>query len=227
MELLSRSNYISSWASEGAAETLFEMKLSSEYNAQRYGPGYYTDATGYPECAFNTKGYLYKYLSTHPKDIRSRLIKDQTDAKEYEAAAGNYPAKYPGQNANIYVNNPKIIRLSEVYLIAAEAQWHIDNPGSYTLTGTSAAAAKYINAIQKNRIEGYEDVTSVTLQDILHQYEIELFCENQITYAYWRNHQSVTSSNEVEIKYNDYRTILPIPQAERDYNKELQQNPKY
>lgn len=43
------------------------MKLSSEYNAQRYGPGYYTDATGYPECAFNTKGYLYKYLSTHPK----------------------------------------------------------------------------------------------------------------------------------------------------------------
>ena len=112
-------------------------------------------------------------------------------------------------------------------MIAAEAQWHIDNPGSYTLTGTSAAAAKYINAIQKNRIEGYEDVTSVTLQDILHQYEIELFCENQITYAYWRNHQSVTSSNEVEIKYNDYRTILPIPQAERDYNKELQQNPKY
>lgn len=227
LELLSRSNYISSWASEGAAESLFEMKLSSEYNAQRYGPGYYTDATGYPECAFNTKGYLYKYLSTHPKDIRSRLIKDQTDAKEYEAAAGYYPAKYPGQNANIYVNNPKIIRLSEVYLIAAEAQWHIDNPGSYTLTGTSAAAAKYINAIQKNRIEGYEDVTSVTLQDILHQYEIELFCENQITYAYWRNHQSVTSSNEVEIKYNDYRTILPIPQAERDYNKELQQNPEY
>lgn len=51
------------------------MKLSSEYNAQRYGPGYYTDATGYPECAFNTKGYLYKYLSTHPKDIRSGLIK--------------------------------------------------------------------------------------------------------------------------------------------------------
>ena len=112
-------------------------------------------------------------------------------------------------------------------MIAAEAQWHIDNPGSYTLTGTSAAAAEYINAIQKKRIEEYEDVASVTLEDILHQYEIELFCENQITYAYWRNHQSVTSFDEEEIKYNDYRTILPIPQAERDYNKELQQNPEY
>lgn len=227
VKLLTRSNYISSWASAGSSESLFELTLTSVYNAQRYGPGYYTDATGYPECAFNTGSYLYGYLSSHPKDIRSGLIKDQTNAEEYESAAGMYPGKYPGQNANIYVNNPKIIRLSEVYLIAAEAQWHLDNPDSYDLAGTSAAAAKYINAIQKNRIEGYENVASVTLEDILHQYEIELFCENQITYAYWRNHQSVTSATNKEIKYDDYRTILPIPQAERDYNKDLQQNPEY
>ena len=227
VELLTRSNYVSSWASEGAPETLFELKLTSEYNAQRYGPGYYTDATGYPECGFNPDGYLYKYLTSHPEDVRSGLIKDQTDAEEYESAAGYYPAKYPGQNANIYVNNPKIIRLSEVYLIAAEAQWHIDNSGSYALSATSTAAAEYINAIQEKRIANYTDVASVSLEDILHQYEIELFCENQITFAYWRNHQSVTDENMEEVKYNDYRTILPIPQAERDYNSELQQNPEY
>lgn len=227
IELLTRTNYVSSWATAGANETLFEMKLTSEYNAQRYGPGYYTDATGYPECAFNTGSYLYKYLSSHPEDVRSGLIKDQTDADEYEGAAGMYPGKYPGQNNNIYVNNPKIIRLSEVYLIAAEAQWHLDNAGSYDVTKTSTAAAQYINAIQRNRIQDYEDVSSVTLADILHQYEIEMFCENQITYAYWRNHQSVTNADEEEIKYNDYRTILPIPQTERDYNPALQQNPEY
>ena len=225
--LLTRSNYISSWASEGASESLFEMKLTSVYNAQRQGPGYYTDATGYPECGFDTEGYLYKYLASHPEDVRSGLIKDQTNKDRYEAAAGYYPAKYPGLNDNIYVNNPKIIRLSEVYLIAAEAQWHIDNPNSYELTATSAKAAEYINAIQRNRIANYTDVASVTLEDILHQYEIELFCENQITYAYWRNHQSVTNQKEDEIKYNDYRTILPIPQSERDFNNDLQQNPEY
>lgn len=174
----------------------------------------------YAALALRARAYLYAGEYT-------KALADAKEVIDHAGEAGYYPAKYPGQNANIYVNNPKIIRLSEVYLIAAEAQWHIDNPGSYTLTGTSAAAAEYINAIQKNRIEGYEDVTSVTLQDILHQYEIELFCENQITYAYWRNHQSVTSGDEEEIKYNDYRTILPIPQAERDYNKELQQNPEY
>ena len=113
------------------------------------------------------------------------------------------------------------------YLIAAEAQWHLDNSGSYDLAKTSAKAAQYINAIDKNRIAGYTDKTSVTLADILHEYEIEMFCENQITFAYWRNRQSVTNQANQEVKYNDYRTIMAIPQSEIDYNKALQQNPEY
>ena len=92
---------------------------------------------------------------------------------------------------------------------------------------TSAKAAQYINAIDKNRIAGYTDKTSVTLADILHEYEIEMFCENQITFAYWRNRQSVTNQANQEVKYNDYRTIMAIPQSEIDYNKALQQNPEY
>ena len=53
---------------------------------------------------------------------------------------------------------------------------------------------------------------------------------NDDTWYVVRNTRGVTgfgSGDEEEIKYNDYRTILPIPQAERDYNKELQQNPEY
>ena len=60
-----------------------------------------------------------------------------------------------------------------------------------------------------------------------HEYEIEMFCENQITFAYWRNRQSVTNQANQEVKYNDYRTIMAIPQSEIDYNKALQQNPEY
>lgn len=120
-----------------------------------------------------------------------------------------------------------MLRLSEMYLIAAEAQWHLDNPGSYDLAKTSAKAAQYINAIDKNRIADYTDKASVTLADILHEYEIEMFCENQITFAYWRNRQSVTNQANQEVKYNDYNTIMAIPQFEIDYNKALQQNPEY
>lgn len=222
-KMLTRDNYVDAWSKEAANETILEFVQTEKYNQQRYAPGYYCDASGYAENGFDTDGFLYKYLASHPKDVRSGLIKDQTSAK----ASGYYPNKYPGRNGNLYVNNPKLLRLSEIYLIAAEAQWHLDNAGSYDLTKTSADAAQYINAIDENRIEGYQDKASVTLEDILNEYVIEMFCENQIAFAYWRNHQSVTNQSKQEIKYNAYNTIMAIPQREIDYNKALQQNPEY
>lgn len=227
-KMLTRDNYVEAWSKEGADETILELLQTEKYNEQRYAPGYYCDATGYSENAFNEEGYLYKYLvANKDKDVRAGLIKNQTSKEDYGSSAGYFPGKYPGRNGNLYVNNIRILRLSEMYLIAAEAQWHIDNPGSYDLQKTSANAAQYINAIDKNRIEGYTDKASVTLEDILHEYEIEMFCENQITFAYWRNHQSVTNQMNQEVKYNAYNTIMAIPQAECDYNKDLQQNPEY
>ena len=236
-KMLTRDNYVEAWSKEKADETILEFVQTEKYNQQRSAPGYYCDATGYSECGFNTGAYLYKYLVAHTdtikdesgkatqvnyNDIRAGLIKVQT-----VKAAGRYPNKYPGRNGNLYVNNTKLVRLSEMYLIAAEAQWHLDNPGSYDVTKSSANAAQYINAIDENRIVNYEDKATVTLADILHEYEIEMFCENQITFAYWRNHQSVTNQANQEVKYNDYNTIMAIPQSERDYNPALQQNPEY
>jgi len=116
------------------------------------------------------------------------------------------------------VNNPKIIRLSEVYLIAAEASFH--------LNGGSEAAA-YINEIEKNRVEGYTDVASVTIDDIIFEYTKELFAENQIAFAYWRNGKSVTNSLGQQIGADNQRAIMPIPQREIDMNAALVQNPGY
>ena len=229
--LWTRDQYFKAWdaSTPNESEFLFRLNVAgSTDNNDLNGIGNLQQRDGYKEMVATKK--FVDMLTSDPEDVRNDMFLPATAAKEVATYGTNkvFLNKLRGQGGNLRnVTIVPIIRLSEVYLIAAEAQWHIDNPGSYTLTGTSAAAAEYINAIQKNRIEGYEDVTSVTLQDILHQYEIELFCENQITYAYWRNHQSVTSGDEEEIKYNDYRTILPIPQAERDYNKELQQNPEY
>lgn len=216
--LYSRAEYPNVWVQEGTAESIFELLITDNYNAQRNSLGYYTDATGYPECGFNTDSELFKYLKNNSQDIRSTLIKDQT-AASYKTSAGYYPAKYPGRNGSIYVNNPKIIRLSEIYLIAAEAAYHLSG---------GDAAATYLNTIRKNRIEGYEDVSSVTLEDILFEYEKELFAENQTTFAYWRNKKSVTPAMITDvINYNDYRTIMPIPQREIDLNSALIQNPQY
>ncbi len=212
-------NYSGIWSQEYSSESIFELKITDVYNAQRNGAGYYCDGTGYPECGFNTKGYLYSYLSTHPEDTRSYLIKDQSKISTKDGVPGYYPNKYPGRNGNLYVNNPKIIRLSEVYLIAAEAAVKINDE----------SAADFINILRSNRIKDYNNVATVTLQDVLNERRIELFGENHYAFDQWRNKLSVETPQAMvsSINYNDYRTILPIPQREIDQNDNLAQNPEY
>ncbi|MGL4852680.1 MAG: RagB/SusD family nutrient uptake outer membrane protein [Phocaeicola sp.] len=217
--LYTMDNYATVWSQEYTDESIFELQITNIYNAQRTSAGFYTDATGYAECGFNTTGELYTYLTSNPNDVRSLLIKDQTDAAVYGRSAGYYPDKYPGRDGNIYVNNPKIVRLSEMYLIAAEAASH---------QGDNATAANYINQIRKNRIADYQDVATVTLEDILFEYRVEFFAENQSSFAYWRNKQSVKNMVGQEVTYNDPLIILPIPQREIDLiGPGLVQNPGY
>ena len=191
-ELYNQSTYEKAWVQEGSSESIFELLITANYNPQRNSLGYYCDASGYPECALADDGEILTYLLDHPEDIRSKVIKEQ----EVDGVAGThfFPAKYPGRDG-IYVNNPKIIRLSEVYLIAAEAELKANNNGT--------AAAEYINAIEENRVNGYEDVATVTLDDVLFEYKKELFAENQIAFAYWRNNKSVTNQVNKEIGSKD------------------------
>lgn len=223
-KLYDLASFANVWKQEGTSESIFEVLTTSTYSAQRNACGYFCDAAGYPEVGFNTEGKLYKYLASNENDVRSTLIKDQTgptlDDGTENSAPGYYPNKYPGRDNSLYINNPKVVRLSEMYLIAAEACLNIASEGG-------AAAAKYINEIEKNRIEGYQPVASITLDDLLWEYTLEMFCENQIAFAYWRNKQSITNQNGEQIAYNHERTILPTPQAEIDLKADLAQNAGY
>ena len=212
-KLYTIEDYTKVWIQEFTSESILELRVTTTYNAQRNSVGYYCDSEGYGECAFAEDAPLYTYLIANPDDVRSKLIKDQTDGSE----RGYYPAKYPGREGNIYVNNPKIIRLSDVYLIAAEAA-----------VKTNGDAVSYINALRKNRIEGYTDVASVTLEEILFERRVELFAENSMAFDYWRNKMSVNNPYVGEVKYDDYRVILPIPQDEINLAPDiLKQNPEY
>lgn len=215
-ELYTTANYVKAWEQEGTSESIFELLITANYNAQRNSLGYYTDASGYPEAALDEDGNILTYLKATPADIRSKLIKEQ--AVKGVAGTHFFPAKYPGREG-LYVNNPKIIRLSEVYLIAAEAELKGNNDG--------AKAAFYINEIEKNRVTGYTDVATVTIDDVIAEYEKEFFAENQIAFAYWRNKKSITNQVNNVIDYNDNQTILPIPQREIDFYPGLVQNAGY
>ena len=212
-------NYTKVWSVTGTDEMLMEYLQTDTYNAQRYAPGYYTSPRGYSEYGVSPE--FYAWLTQNPADVRSQMAAALTEAPggDPDYNTGYYPLKYPGNagaSVPAYVNNIKVIRLSEVYLVAAEAALK-----------TGGDAAQYVNALRRNRIAGYEDVASVTLTDILDERRKEFFAEGQIAFDFWRNGMTVYG-NAMTIAADDYRTVLPLPEEEVDLAKgKLVQNPGY
>lgn len=212
-------NYTKVWSQEGADEMIFEFLQTDTYNAQRYAPGFYTSPKGYSE--YGVAPDFYAWMQSNPADIRSQMVADFSVAPggDPDYNTGYYPLKYPGNagaSVPAYTNNIKVIRLSEVALIAAEAALK-----------SSGDAAGYMNELRANRITGYTDVASVTLEDILNERRKELFAEGQIAFDYWRNGLTVVNGSFSTGPQN-YRTVLPLPKEEIDLAKgALQQNPGY
>lgn len=217
--LYSRDEYDKVWSQQGSSEMLMEYLQTDTYNAQRLAPGYYTSPKGYSE--YGVSQDFYDWICSDPDDVRSRLVADLNARPEgvSDYNPGYYPIKYPGNagaSVPLYVNNIKILRLSEVYLIAAEASLH---------TGENPAV--YMDALRENRIENYTGGATIDLEDILNERRKELFAEGQIAFDFWRNGLSVKTGLGI-IGPEDYRTVLPIPKEEIDTGKgKVIQNPGY
>ena len=181
--LYERDDYAGAWSSEYTSESILEIQVTSLYNPQRNSLGYYTHAEGYAEAALSTS--FQTFLNGHSGDIRSTVVATEQDGN----ISGTFSQKYPGRNGEIYVNNPKVIRLSEMYLIAAEA----------ALKANSGNAASYINQLREKRIESYSDVSNVTLDEILDERRLELNGEGHMAWDMWRNKKSVNNPYAGEI----------------------------
>ena len=212
-------NYTKVWSQEGADEVIMEYLQTDTYNAQRYAPGYYASPRGYSEYGVSPE--FYSWITSDPSDVRSQMVADYSVAPggDPDYNEGYYPLKFPGNagaSVPAYVNNIKVLRLSEMLLVAAEAALK-----------TGGDADSYVNALRRNRIVGYEDVATVTLEDILNERRKEFFAEGQIAFDFWRNGLEVANGSLVTGP-QDYRTVLPFPKEEIDLAKGLlMQNPGY
>ncbi|MBR1575517.1 MAG: RagB/SusD family nutrient uptake outer membrane protein [Bacteroidales bacterium] len=217
-QLLTPKTYVDSWKQDAASETLLEYIQDDDWNAQRYNPGYYTHPDGYTEYLV-TKDF-FDFMQENPNDIRSEMVAWR-DTENGKGTSGYFPMKYTGKagaSVPLYANNIKVIRLAEVYLIAAEAA--LKSSGA-------AAAVPYLNTLRQNRITGYVDVDTTDIDDIINERRKELFAEGQIAFDYWRNGKTVVSG-AFTCPPGDNRNVLPIPKEEIDFcGSVLQQNPGY
>ncbi len=236
--LIAGSDYVRSWGEAFSSEAIFELYTSDVENADRESIGYVLSPDGY--AASGSTQELFDLLNEDPKDYRLKLA---TKKEGEDKKIRYFINKYPGREGNLYVNNPHIIRLSEVYLIAAEA-------GAYV---NEANAKKYLDDLRKERristtespfVPTPESVSGGVLVDLVKvERRKELFGEGHRFFDITRDLGTKTMkrtgtptfplNNDIYVKEigwnNDYSylLILPIPSEEKDNNAVIQQNEGY
>lgn len=216
--LYTSSEYLTAWAKKGTSESLFGVLTTDKLNAQRNSLGYYTSPDGYAECAAIDE--FVAFAKARSGDVRSELVVEKVSQDgDFKAFYTNKYAGQEGASAPQYVNNFKVIRTSELYLIAAES----------ILRGAtgSKSALEYYNELRSNRFTNYTPATSVSLKDILDERRIELFCEGHRMFDLMRFGQNITLPATGETySYKSNRLQIAIPQREIDIAQgSLVQNP--
>ena len=228
--LWTNEEYPTAWGNDASAsnpgEVLFEIVNLTTDSPGKESMGYLNSEDGYDDMCITCS--FYQFLKEDPKDIRLKLL--SFDKKYYA-----YVFKYqPQQNENIEDANIPLIRLSEAYLIAAEAA---------VKQGDNDAAVKYLDPIvRRANPEKTVQGETITLERVLNERRKELVAEGHRMYDAVRNgltieRVDVKDSNLTktkhdtkymkDINWNFYMIVLPIPKREMDANPNMIQNPEY
>ncbi|MBH2005461.1 MAG: RagB/SusD family nutrient uptake outer membrane protein [Sphingobacteriia bacterium] len=217
---LTTANHASYWANSvvrtDKLETLYEVSSDAVANLSFDAIGYlYSQAGNYGDILCSDD--LYALYAT--ADVRKALYPTGIRAGLPSAFINKYPVTTGD------LSDTKVLRLSEMYLIAAEA----------SLPTNEADALTYVNFIASRR--GATPILSSgtqLLEDILTERRKELAFEGDRFHDLQRLKRDVTRSANYPatsrtVPYTVFRRILPIPQSEIDANANLksQQNTGY
>ncbi|MEP6465013.1 MAG: RagB/SusD family nutrient uptake outer membrane protein [Parafilimonas sp.] len=221
--LVSYDKYDEFWANPGiqtdAVEEMFEVDQDIINNN---GPD--------DLAAIYVDGYMDIYASSDLYNLYSSTDIRQSVLVPYYTKAG-VPAvvvyKYQNEPNTKDKDNIKVLRLSEIYLIASEA----------SLPANEDDARAYLNALAQTRdpaFTGYNSNGADLLNDIITERRKELAFEGDRFYDLNRLQRDITRVNNqgsipgpLSIPYSDFHRVAPIPQTELQANPNIQQNPGY
>ena len=236
-------NWAASWAKQYGSESILELGVDTEADLTTASLGFYyiryhqfSNAQGW----FLASDYFLSRLGEDPSDVRWGVM-DSDESVEKSGVerkgacykyVGGLAAAGDGKETRTAVNI-KLIRLSEMYLISAEAALHASSPDR-------TLAASRLNAIRR-RSPNLPPVDAGSVSDalILSERSKELFGEGHRFFDRIRageriefndDFQDVPVSGRSKVIAPDFqRIILPIPQDEINANRTIasQQNPGY
>lgn len=237
--LWTRDQYFKAWdaSTPNESEFLFRLNVAgSTDNNDLNGIGNLQQREGYKEMVATKK--FVDMLTSDPKDVRNDMFLPATAAKEVATYGTNkvFLNKLRGQGGNLRnVTIVPIIRLSEVYLTAAECAFRNND---------KTKAVEYLNDLVKNRTTteaSLATVDNITLERILIERRKELIGEGQRYFDALRNNETITRytseadkgwhktlSKDAQSFNRDYfKAIAAIPQAEINANPNIKQNTGY
>lgn len=224
--LATPTQFAAFWANPGiqtnAVEVLFEIDSDIHNNNGSDDISLIYTSAGYQDIYASSQ--LYNLYSA--TDVRQSLLVPGTTKVGIPAYLVN---KFSNGGNTADKDNLKVIRLAEVYLIAAEA----------ALPGNETTALSYLNALMAQRdpsFPGYSSTGAQLLSDIVQERRKELAFEGDRLYDLNRLKLAITRvanpgsiPGPLSIAYPDNRRVQPIPQAEVQANPNIagQQNPGY
>lgn len=237
--LWTRDQYFKAWdaSTPNESEFLFRLNVAGSTDSNDLnGIGNLQQREGYKEMVATKK--FVDMLTSDPEDVRNEMFLLATAAKEVATYGTNkvYLNKLRGQGGNLRnVTIVPIIRLSEVYLTAAECAFRNND---------KTKAVEYLNDLVKNRtttVASLATVDNITLERILIERRKELIGEGQRYFDALRNNETITRytseadkgwhktlSKEAQSFNRDYfKAIAAIPQAEINANPNIKQNTGY
>ena len=208
--IISADQYVSSFATGGAQNSIFELAYDSTDNEGINGLEYIYRGSSYGDISVTPNAFNNLFS---PGDVRTGIL--GTEQVGSNLRLRNL-GKYPERSSNV-----TLFRYEEVILNLAEAQMHLNAP---------ALALSYLNMIPENR--NADTYSEATIANILEERRKEFLFEG---FYFWDLQRLGMDILEIDseqninqtIPYGDFRRIHPIPRAELDANSNIVQNPGY
>lgn len=203
------SQYENLWKDKSPSEVIFRLKRS---NDNKLRPN-----TLWQDYSAGRKFFQpsYKLMDSYTEsDIRlSNFSKDENTEEELIN-------KYPGNDFSDKVNDIKVFRISEMYLIRAEANYFLNRKD---------ASLQDINELRKHRISNGGQLSAIDLDVILNERYLELAYEGHRYYDLKRLKLPVqrlekdlaAEGDQSELSSANKAYILPIPLKETIVNPNL------
>ena len=235
--LVSNKDYIAYWSQEGNDESVLEFLVSPDGDFDGDG-GFNTiyhsmwfESTNAGRSVIPTQKWMDLFKDT-PNDVRAQFITKNDPSLSGVSEDCYWLKKFTGNKQwealTFRQNNPRIFRITDAYLMAAEAALQ---------TGNQAKADEYLNAVRQRA-----DLTAVpvaaTMDLVMLERHKEFIGEGHRFFDVMRTGGEIVRDMSIDVRdydgdprkvidWNTYTIVLPIAENEFSVHPAIQQNPGY